>query len=72
MKLTPWFPPDVKPVRVGWYHTGCDSDNPINSGGESAYNWWWDGHGWHDYPNGYPSRDQNRYWRGLSENPEKS
>lgn len=20
-ELTPWFPPEVKPVRVGWYET---------------------------------------------------
>ena len=25
-KLTPWFPPEIKPVRVGYYETEYDSE----------------------------------------------
>jgi hypothetical protein len=23
MQLTPWYPPDTKPVRTGWYECKC-------------------------------------------------
>lgn len=67
-KLTEWFPADVKPVHVGWYHT--------RSGGTSAagspWNWWWSGKYWLAEPGaeeGHKCVNQNRIWRGLAEKP---
>lgn len=69
MKMTDWFPPEIKPVYVGWYHT----NNPTLtyfSIIESLFNWWWNGDEWMDYPDGNICRQQIRYWRGLTEKPE--
>jgi hypothetical protein len=67
-KLTDWFPPDVKPVRVGWY--------------ESPYQYWthsyWCGTHWTESScdmtgqtdPSYRSAKQKRKWRGLAEKPE--
>ena len=66
--LTDWFPPHIKPVRVGRYHTGCGSCDPrYNEESESPYNWWWDGEGWRAFPN-YPQQNefQDRWWRGIA------
>lgn len=66
MKLTDWYPPEVKPVRVGWYHTGVCDMNPRNREEfESDYNWFWDGEFWKPYENGINADYQNRYWRGI-------
>jgi hypothetical protein len=66
-ELTPWFPPDVKPVRVGWYHTGLKDLCPIgNSDFEGIDNLWWSGVKWLTRKNGVPLFYQNRYWRGLA------
>lgn len=70
MKLTPWFHPDVKPVHVGFYHTGKASECPIgNKESESDYNWYWDGNYWIARDECSPTYTQNRYWRGLAEKP---
>ena len=69
--LTPWYPPHIKPVRVGVYET----DSEINHfpGAEGCYQHW-DGQVW-----GYcahridycltadiaQSRHQSPRWRGL-------
>jgi hypothetical protein len=70
MKLTPWFPPDTKPVRPGIYMV------------EATNLWWryWDGERWHfgvsvseEVP--APTRaskwniapNQNVAWRGCAE-----
>lgn len=63
MKLTDWYPGEIKPVRKGWY--------------EHLYPWtpedidkyWWDGGNWMHKPNGLIAADQTRPWRGLAENP---
>ncbi len=72
MKLTPWFPPDVKPVHIGWYHTGVAAKCPINDvKSEANCNWWWNGSHWTAFDGCAPIYNQNRYWRGLAENTEK-
>ena len=60
-KLSPWFPPRVKPVHVGWYHT----NNPtVKLFSASDFNWWWDGSKWLFSPNAKVCVYQNRHWRG--------
>jgi hypothetical protein len=63
-KLTPWFPPEVKPVRNGWYHTDhleLGPDYPAMD------NRWWNGKKWLSAPGGWVVAYQNRHWRGLTE-----
>jgi hypothetical protein len=70
-KLTPWFPADVKPVRVGVYQTKVDA-----LPGERFYNYW-DGGSWHGgestpavaYKHCDYQPDGVDYWRGLSRKP---
>lgn len=68
MKKTPWFPGDVKPVRVGWYQreytgTGDVIDTPD----------WFDGEKWYLGMRGgkstLPAFTQGRRWRGLTKEP---
>lgn len=69
MKLTPWFPASVKPVRVGVYR--------VESGGWYAY---WNGRkfGWRDLTpsKAYANRNEATLctklasWCGLAEKPE--
>lgn len=74
-KLTPWFPPEVKPVRVGLYRVKIGAyDNIIE--------WcWWAGDGWcWAYPckrdalakewKTTEGASQCKAWRGLAERPE--
>jgi hypothetical protein len=73
MKLTEWFPPDVKPVRVGVYLRDYEDDFPD----VPAY-CYWDGVLWHPCettPMGAFQLMDDRTvvqalkWRGLAENP---
>ena len=69
-KLTPWFPGDVKPVRVGYYERDWD-------GGGNAWEVtpdFWNGDSWENvYFDG--ARDRAEYsrqdhpWRGLAKKP---
>jgi hypothetical protein len=70
MKLTPWFPGNVKPVRPGVYQQMCGFNRDV------GYQYW-DGKVWglwsrtiegarHD---GWPASPQNDPWRGLAEEP---
>lgn len=69
-RLTPWFPPTVKPARKGWYdfHSFADSSIPLGSTSRMA---WWTGRHWLFYPvDGSLLADHhNTGWRGLAENP---
>lgn len=67
-RLTGWFPADVKPVHIGWYHTKRIDAPHLNS----DYNWWWwDGTHWKAFPFSPSSYYyQQRIWRGLAEKPE--
>ena len=68
VELTDWFPPHIKPVHVGWYHTGCGDYKPDeDTDTESDYNWYWDGNKWTASPDGFICSIQNRYWRGLAQ-----
>jgi hypothetical protein len=41
MKLTPWYPGNIKPVREGWYEVRCEFKNVC--GGMHYWNGkWWD------------------------------
>jgi hypothetical protein len=62
METTEWYPPDVKPVRVGAYEiTFFDSG--------WAYEWfaWWDGRQWLSSEFGCSLQYQKQTWRGLTE-----
>ena len=57
-KLTPWFPPEIKPVRKGWYECRCCTDT-----------FYWTGERWLMMPGGGFSSIQNISWRGLASPP---
>ena len=66
MKVTPWFPVDINPVRVGWYEYAGTS---LRIGGRR----YWNGKAWVYTPDAqysfspYP-RD---HWRGLTKPAEQ-
>ncbi len=72
-KLTPWFPPGVKPVRVGEYNA---SQSKMVQGLRI-----WDGENWSEMyfsceSNAEIAKCKNRicyseriYWRGLAQDP---
>jgi hypothetical protein len=69
--LTPWFPADVKPVRVGVY----ERDMGASLCGKYSH---WNGQWWGGWANtvesaadnaNYGSEVQNKPWRGLSADP---
>lgn len=76
-KLTPWFPPEVKPVHVGEYNASISMDPGMRR--------WWDGQEWSlAYPASYSEKEKKIwrntvarystshkriYWRGLKEKP---
>lgn len=67
MKLTPIFPPHIKPVRVGVYKTTCDDSAEI-----PAYFSYWSGRRWScacysiEYVGSQRrSLYQNKSWQGL-------
>lgn len=62
-KLTVWYPPEIKPARVGWYD--------LFSGGNEVYYFvmrcFWDGQIWRYL--GREVRGRHK-WRGLANDPE--
>lgn len=57
-KLTPWYPPEIKPVRAGWYHT---SSSPM----QYYLIEYWDGTRWRYHPKETPYAENARIcWRG--------
>lgn len=69
-KLTPWFPPEMKPVRVGIYETDAETE-----GGTSCYQSWngaqWS---WCSSDSDFTVIDsrsihQSPRWRGLAVKP---
>ena len=65
VELTDWFPPDVKPVRPGWYQSVYCDFLP-NKKLRSDWNMYWDGEKWFLKKNSLLLRNQNRWWRGLT------
>ena len=66
-KLTPWFPPRVKPVHVGQYQTATRLESHPEHFLVSAK---WDGKEWwfvHEFVG--PLYNQEVYWRGLARKP---
>jgi len=59
-KLTGWFPPEIKPARIGLYECKW-----------SDLNWYWNGSAWRNAGNSFDCTLQNRYWRGLASDPAK-
>ena len=71
-KLTPWFPPTIKPVRVGVYLTGLEpyKRSELNYAIKS----YWCGAHWiflTHIKTGLPHRIQDRFWRGLTKEQAK-
>ena len=74
MKLTPWYPPEVKPVREGWYARKLCDDND-----RYQYMNYWNGNYWYYNVDGAPKAEAHFIgheclsyhwqWRGLAENP---
>lgn len=70
-KLTPWFPADVKPVRVGVYKARLTKNPEVSGFG------FWDGRRWgwlHNTEQRAMTDDlegssQNKEWRGLASDP---
>lgn len=60
MTKTPWYPGDVKPVRVGVYERLYPGDN--------AFKDYWGGKRWSYGKDAFGGRcaKQNRAWRGLT------
>lgn len=64
--LTPWFPPEIKPVHVGRYQTECQTgDYFVNYWGRQQVHYEADGDRGCD-----PCVIQDRPWRGLKEKAE--
>lgn len=70
-KLTPWYPGDVKPVRIGVYRREYPNQ-------KLPRYCLWDGARWHwcaattqdaEGEGEYISANQNLRWRGLARNP---
>jgi hypothetical protein len=60
---TDWFPPNIKPVHVGWY----ESDYIKLHGNVSAWSkLYWDGQNWLWGPNGNLCMFKHRWWRGST------
>ena len=71
MKLTPWFPETIKPVRPGVYQTTsvCALEVFYSYWGGRAWGWpSFTPHSAFVYKN-YVSPIQARRWRGLAEEP---
>lgn len=73
MKLTPWYPGHVKPVRVGVYERDY-AENPKSSRPRFCY---WDGAAWGCYGMtkdnaknfSLASAAQSLPWRGIAKEP---
>ncbi len=68
--MTPWFPPDIKPVRKGVYLVSFNSHDPM----QKLYAAWngkrWSNAGFdvNSYlHNRLIGASQNKYWRGFTE-----
>jgi hypothetical protein len=64
MNVTPWFPPHIKPVRVGEY----EIESVYADLGKTSFKAPWDGTFWHS-KEGYRLAEQDRRWRGLASDP---
>lgn len=71
-KLTPWFPPEIKPVHVGWYDVANLKMEPHFF---PPWFFHWNGTTWDSFgsfpgpfkPNPYVVQDVP--WRGLARKP---
>lgn len=65
-KVTPWYPPHIKPVRNGLYQATMYTNNPAS---DAPY-MQWNGERWmNPYNGGKPCEEQSRAWRGLAKKP---
>jgi hypothetical protein len=64
-KLTPWFPPEVKPVRKGWYARDFGWRPSVREPEPQYWNGtaWFYGDMWPEH--GDKAEQQNREWRGI-------
>jgi hypothetical protein len=75
MKLTPWFPPEIKPVRNGIYETRINNCS-CNTKGEISN---WNGQRWSHQVGKMANKSyltdfgncaaQDKLWRGLAKEP---
>jgi hypothetical protein len=73
MKLTDWFPPEVKPVRVGVYERKFGSSENCGLCKWNGKAWFWRCKTPFDASTeSVKSGFQELPWRGLTENPEKA
>lgn len=63
-RLTPWYPHEIKPVRVGLYQASI-----YREGNPTAPKMLWDGKQWWHPINERPCDHQDRVWRGLARKP---
>ena len=63
MKLTPWYPAEIKPVRVGYY----DCELCHSKGNERRH--FWNGTNWYRDNSLQCNMLTMKGWRGLAEEP---
>lgn len=66
VEKTELFPPDIKPVHVGFYETTF-----ADGGWVYEVRVWFDGRQWRDSEKGWALIDQNVSWRGLTKEQEQ-
>lgn len=75
MKKTEWYPPYIKPARIGWYEV--KTRYPDSFVGKYRYfngrGWRWDGDMGNIGSTRYEAAfgDEHDRWRGLANNPKK-
>lgn len=64
MKLSPWFPPEVKPIYIGFYDTVAI---PWKGRNTAPMVRWWDGVHWRASERGdsMVMSIQRRWWQGM-------
>lgn len=60
-RLTPWFPPNVKPVNRGWYDATIFSAPKF-----LPPRFYWNGEVWWNGDTKMAVQNQHRFWRGLA------
>jgi hypothetical protein len=65
-QMTEWYPPEIKPVRVGWYQDGYELVPNCVHAFEMLS--WWDGKVWR-WREGGIRINQHHHWCGLAADP---
>lgn len=62
--MTGWYPPDMKPARIGFYDV--NGTRPMKTSKPLPVRGYWDGNRWHYPMEGHVPHFQDFYWRGLA------